>query len=220
MGQVGPLDLRAAGSWAQAKRGKLVESAREEATMSTERSAHLKAPSLAFDLTVAVLIFFAATFAFVLMDAFEALYDLSRQYEEWELDDFILAGLALPLSLAWFAWRSQLRAQRHLKARVALEQDLRRSHDKLSILVSAAPGVHYISRPWGDFATTFVSPSVQSEFGYDPSEILSDAYYWTDRLHPDGTRFFHGHLQPHVPDHRVVSAPGGFALPVTTFLTH
>lgn len=72
----------------------------------------------------------ATTFAIVgiftifhFLDAFEAMYTLTREHEEWEADEIFMLFLAFPIPLVWFSYR-----------RI---KDLKNSYDKQIIIENA-----------------------------------------------------------------------------------
>ncbi len=152
---------------------------------TAERAAGAQARRWVRDLVGAALFAVGGAAALGFMDVFEHLHAISRVYEPWNLDELVLSVWLFALSIVWFAWRRQREAQRHLRARTDLERDLRKSHDELSFLISAAPGALYACEAGGDFAATFVSPSVKAQHGYDPSDFTGDPQFWADHIHPE-----------------------------------
>lgn len=73
-------------------------------------------------------------------DAFEEIYALTRQYEEWELDEFALLLLSFPFPIAWFAYRRSQEAVRETTHRMELERALAHSR-KLESLGTLASGL-------------------------------------------------------------------------------
>lgn len=65
------------------------------------------------------------------------------------------------------------------------EQERERARKQLDMLLSAAPVVVYSFAATGDFAPTFVSPSIKPMLGYDPDEYLKDADFWRAHVHPE-----------------------------------
>ncbi|MDH3742792.1 MAG: EAL domain-containing protein [Hyphomicrobiales bacterium] len=65
------------------------------------------------------------------------------------------------------------------------EKTLRQQNEELSFLIDAAPGVLYICKPEGDFAATFISPSVKAQLDYDPGDFTGDAGFWAGHIHPE-----------------------------------
>ena len=184
--------------------------------MSTENNLKIEESAWARDLAIAALVTIVGTVALVQADMFDYLHAVSRDYEDWNLDEIFLGVGVLALASVWFAWRRQQEVQRHFRARAELERDLRKSHDELSFLISAAPGALYICEAEGDFAATFVSPGVKTQLGYDPSEFTGDAKFWTDHIHPEdkerifaeiGTLFERGH---HIHEYRFQRADGSY----------
>jgi PAS domain S-box-containing protein len=63
--------------------------------------------------------------------------------------------------------------------------ELRAARDRLEFLISSTPAVIYTCKPYGDYAITFVNPSVTSQLGYSAEELTKDSQFWVNHLHPD-----------------------------------
>lgn len=87
---------------------------------------------------------FVATLALYLLfrslDAFEALYELTREYEHLEVDEFVLLFLSLPLPFAWLAYRRSKRTEKEFQRRIELEQKIAQMH-RMDSLGKLAGGV-------------------------------------------------------------------------------
>ena len=55
----------------------------------------------------------------------------------------------------------------------------------LNHLLRAGPVVIYTREPSGDGPYTFVSPSITSQLGYEPRELVEDRSFWARHIHPD-----------------------------------
>jgi len=77
---------------------------------------------------------------FHVFDGFEAIYNFTREYEDWELDEYVLFFLAIPLPVSWLAFRQAKRANREAAKSVDLEKNLAHSR-KLEALGTLAGGV-------------------------------------------------------------------------------
>ena len=69
--------------------------------------------------------------------------------------------------------------------RKSAEEARERARARLDLLLGAAPVVVYSFAASGDFAPTFVSPSIRPMLGYDPDEYLKHADFWRAHVHPD-----------------------------------
>jgi len=91
--------------------------------------------------TVEALTLFVVAFAAAhYFDLFEVLYETTRAHEDWELDEFILLVLVMPLPLAWFAYRKANELSKEMENSLKLEQALAHS-DKMKSLGVLAGGV-------------------------------------------------------------------------------
>ncbi|WP_412563258.1 sensor histidine kinase [Thalassobius sp. MITS945101] len=74
------------------------------------------------------------------MEAFEWLYNYSREHEDWELDEIILLVLLLPLPLAWYGVRRAREAARLARRSLENERDLAHAR-KIDSLGTLAGGL-------------------------------------------------------------------------------
>ena len=77
---------------------------------------------------------------FHFIEAFEAVYEITRDHEDWEADEFVMLFLAVPLPLAWFAWRRVREIHTVAQQKIALEQSLTHTR-KLESLGTLAGGI-------------------------------------------------------------------------------
>ena len=89
---------------------------------------------------VALSMMVALFLLFHFIEAFELIYQLTREHEDWQADEFVLLFLALPLPLAWFALRRIRDITRAADQRILLENSLAHSR-KLESLGTLAGGV-------------------------------------------------------------------------------
>ncbi len=92
------------------------------------------------DGVVTLVVVLALFLLFHFIEAFELLYDLTREQEDWQADEFVLLFLALPVPLIWFALRRITEARKAAGQRLMLEQSLSHSR-KLESLGTLAGGV-------------------------------------------------------------------------------
>ena len=52
-------------------------------------------------------------------------------------------------------------------------------------IVTKSPAIIYISKAYGDFAATFVTPNISNAIGFTAKEFLSYPGFWADHIHPD-----------------------------------
>lgn len=71
--------------------------------------------------------------------------------------------------------------------RQAMSSQIQQSEKRYQNLVEQLPVVVYITRltPQGALQAEYVSPNITQLCSYTPQEILSDAYLWIKRIHPD-----------------------------------
>lgn len=74
------------------------------------------------DAVIALVVFAAGVFVLVMVDFFEAVFVLTRDFEHWELDELISAIPAALLAIAWFAFR-RWRETRILNMRLRAAMD-------------------------------------------------------------------------------------------------
>jgi two-component system, sensor histidine kinase and response regulator len=56
---------------------------------------------------------------------------------------------------------------------------------RLDVLLGAAPVVVYSFAAYGDFAPSFVSPSIELMLGFRPEQYLTEEDFWRNHVHPD-----------------------------------
>lgn len=93
-----------------------------------------KETGLVFAAILAIYLFFRS------FDAFETIYGFTREYEHFEVDEFVLLFLSLPLPFAWLAYRRSKRTEKEFHRRIALEQKLAQMH-RMDSLGKLAGGV-------------------------------------------------------------------------------
>ena len=76
--------------------------------------------------------------AFVTFDAFEHIASFSRTHEQWELDEFLMVLVVLPIGMAVFSLRRLREARRQLGLRVDAERSVHTMamHDPLTGLAN------------------------------------------------------------------------------------
>ncbi len=73
----------------------------------------------------------------------------------------------------------------HFLERDELWRTLKKTSARLQYLIDNSPAIIYSAVPSGDFSITFVSENITRLLGYEPDEILADADFWFDHIHPD-----------------------------------
>jgi len=76
------------------------------------------------DLVISVAGFFVLFWLAQRIELVEQLHNLTRQHEEWELDEFLLVFLVSPIFLGWFAVRRWQESRVELQRRQRREQQL------------------------------------------------------------------------------------------------
>ncbi len=64
-----------------------------------------------------------------------------------------------------------------------IEDELRKSEEKLQYLITSSPVVIFSSKPDGDFGATYISDNVMNVLGYPAKAFLEDSRFWIDRVH-------------------------------------
>lgn len=84
------------------------------------------------------------------------------------------------------------------------------------VLLGMNPAVLYTCKPSGDYAATYMSPSIRRQLGYEPDDFLNDPDFWAAHIHPDDAPgvfaalpalFEHG---KHVHEYRFMHADGHY----------
>lgn len=100
---------------------------------------------LRFDTAVSVLSVLVIFAGFHAFDGFEGIYNLTRHHESWELDEYILLILALPLPITWFAYRRMQDTARGAVERVELIRSLAHSRKLESLGTLASGAAHELN---------------------------------------------------------------------------
>ena len=170
----------------------------------------------ASDLVICVLVTVAATIALADVEAFEFLYDYTRDHEDWDLDEIILGVMVLAFTSSGYAWRRWREARTHLKARAEMEHELRSSAEDMNFLISAAKGAFYTCEAGGNCAMSYVSPSIEAHTGHKADFFVNDPAFWGDNIHlddrdqafPDSNRLLQDNLESC--EYRVRHADGSY----------
>lgn len=65
--------------------------------------------------------------------------------------------------------------------------------DEMEEILSTGPAVIYVAEVTGDYAAKYISPNVEAQMGYKPSDFTDDASFWASHIHPeDAPRIFEG----------------------------
>ncbi|WP_375593475.1 PAS domain S-box protein [Algihabitans albus] len=137
------------------------------------------------DLLAAILFTALLIATLISLDAFERIYDFSREYEDWDLDEFIVAIASLGFASSWFAWRRWREVRHHLRARIAMERELHNTAEDRDFLISAAGGAFYGRNAGGDFAPLHVDSSIELLTGHRPQAFTEDSGFLQAIVHPD-----------------------------------
>src|SRR6266540_2302169 len=77
--------------------------------------------------------------------------------------------------------------KKSIKTRLSIEAHLKRSQEKLDIILSNSSTVVYMGEAFGDYKTTYVSGNVQSILGYEPEEFFRP-HFWANHIHPEDAK--------------------------------
>lgn len=94
------------------------------------------------EVVLTLLVFGGLTFTLASFDAFEKLYDVSRAYEDYELDEVIAALMALPAILLVFSIRRLRDLKREIGRRKSAESDLH--HQSRTDALTGLPNRHFM----------------------------------------------------------------------------
>jgi PAS domain S-box-containing protein len=72
-----------------------------------------------------------------------------------------------------------------ITARKQAEEAEEAARNRITQLLSVSPAVIYSFKASGDFAPTFISPNIETLFGYAPEEYLENADFWRTRVYPE-----------------------------------
>jgi PAS domain S-box-containing protein len=75
--------------------------------------------------------------------------------------------------------------QRDITERKNVEQILLATQARLKYLLSSSPTVIYTCKPFGNYATTFISENITALLGYDAWDFLKHPDFWLSHVHPD-----------------------------------
>ncbi|MFA4916209.1 MAG: diguanylate cyclase [Syntrophales bacterium] len=79
-----------------------------------------------------------------------------------------------------------LESQKHLEQQVEERTaELTASRASMQHLLAASPAIIYTTEASGQYKTTYVSPNVMAEMGYNPEEFTSKPSFWLNHIHPD-----------------------------------
>jgi PAS domain S-box-containing protein len=70
-------------------------------------------------------------------------------------------------------------------ARHLAEEKLRRSEERLSLVLGSMPIVLFAARPRPDLRMTWISQNTEKVLGFPPERFLEDSGLWLARVHPD-----------------------------------
>ena len=91
---------------------------------------------------------------------------------------------ALPLRDAenrvvkWFGTNTDITERKETIA------ELQKTQARLHLVLSSTPAVFYTASATPPYRTTFISENVSQQLGYLAAEILADAKFWSDHIHP------------------------------------
>jgi len=118
-------------------------------------------------------------------DLFERLRERVEQYERLELDEILVALVALTFGLGVFSllrWRD---LRREMQARERTERALREGESRYRALVEHIPAVFYTWDLSGHGPMRYVSPQIEQLLGFTQEEWTGNPETWRRRLHPE-----------------------------------
>jgi len=132
-----------------------------------------------------VAIFVAAGVALmVLFDTYELLFEFSREYESYEIDEVVFfVPLFLSIGVAWIAVQRTRRTGHELNRRRATEEALRTSEERFQQVAENAQEWIWEADAQGLY--TYASPVVERILGYTPEEMVGRMHFY-DLFHPEG----------------------------------
>ena len=86
---------------------------------------------------------------------------------------------------------ARLRAE--LRAVYDARSELERVNQQLSLILEQQPVIPYTCRASGNYAATYMGPSIERVAGYQPEQLTGTPSFWAERIHPDdASRVFEG----------------------------
>lgn len=74
---------------------------------------------------------------------------------------------------------------------------------RLKHLLSLSPAVIHTFGPSGDYKATFISDSIKTLLGYEPSQFLDDPFFWLNHIYPGRLPLFFRLLVMPVPLNKI-----------------
>jgi PAS domain S-box-containing protein len=75
--------------------------------------------------------------------------------------------------------------ENEIKERKRVEEVIRTSEARQSLILGSLPMAFYIAQPFGDYGGTWVSEQIFRIAGYVPERFNEDIHLWAKRLHPE-----------------------------------
>ncbi|MCP5054581.1 MAG: hypothetical protein GY940_45865 [bacterium] len=97
------------------------------------------------DLVVASVVTIVVTLVMMQFDLFEKFHELTREEEDWNLDEIALGVFVLTLNLGWFALRRWRSASREVKRRMELEEELKAAYRGELVITARKAGMAEVS---------------------------------------------------------------------------
>jgi PAS domain S-box-containing protein len=118
-------------------------------------------------------------------DLFEFLRDRIVRFERFELDEMLVAAVALAFGLGMFSMLRWRDLRREMRAREETEEALREGESRYRALVEHIPAVFYTWDFTGRGPMRYVSPQIEALLGLTQEEWVRDPETWRRRLHPE-----------------------------------
>lgn len=75
--------------------------------------------------------------------------------------------------------------ENEIKERKRVEEAIRTSEARQSLILGSLPMAFYVAQPFGDYGGTWVSEQIFRIAGYVPERFNEDIHLWATRLHPE-----------------------------------
>ena len=113
-------------------------------------------------------------------DLMEAYYKFSQEFEQYELDEYIILLLVLVIYAGIYSYRRWYDLNRELVNRRVIEQELQRSENRYKSIVNNANAAIGVFR---DGKTLFINPYAQEAIGLSEDEMIGRSFL--ELIHPD-----------------------------------
>ena len=141
-------------------------------------------PRAARDLMIVVAVTLAVLAVSIWFDLSERLIAWTRAHEAWELDEFIVAFIALTLGIAWYAWRRGMDAMRATTGQSHAEQALELRDRQILEIGEELEEAFWVTSA-DETAVHYVSPGFERLTGRSRESIIAEPMSWLESIHPE-----------------------------------